>query len=229
MLMLTVSVRARQTCFRVKGSLLVFSSSLRSALCWGSSPCLRFRNTPHSPFESSSSLPQVPAAFASAGTFTSHHLIGELFKVTAGIEAVHVPFKGAQPGLLSVISGQADFAFAGFSGLSGYLQGGQLREIASTGRQRNPASPLLPTVGETLPGFAAFSWFAMWTRAEVPAAIREQIWREVSAAMKLPSTVQKVSGNGMTAIGSTPEELRMHLDTEQRKWASLPEAVLAAK
>ncbi len=167
-----------------------------------------------------------PPFFASAGTFTSHHLIGELFRQAAAVEAVHVPFKGAVPELMSLVAGSSDYGFAGFSGTGAFIQSGQLREIATTGAQRNPATPHLPTVGETIPGFAAFSWFAMWTRAEVPTAVRTQIWRDVSAFMKLPATVQRVGANGMTAVGSTPEELRAHLNTEQKKWAGLPAAVL---
>lgn len=167
-----------------------------------------------------------PPFFASAGTFTSHHLIGELFRQAAAVEAVHVPFKGAVPELMSLVAGSSDYGFAGFSGTGAFIQSGQLREIASTAAQRNPATPHLPTVGETIPGFAAFSWFAMWTRAEVPTAVRALIWRDVSAFMKLPAIVQRVGANGMTAVGSTPEELRAHLNTEQKKWAGLPAAVL---
>lgn len=163
--------------------------------------------------------------FASAGVFTPHHLIGELFRARAGINTVHVPFHGAVPATSSVMSGEIDYEFTGFTGISPFVDAGQLRELATTGTARDSASPKLPTVGETLSGFYAYGWFGMWTRAEVPASIRAQIAKDVAAIMKEPDVVARLKVIGMDAVGSTPDELRAHLDKEQAKWATLPISV----
>lgn len=163
--------------------------------------------------------------FASAGVFTSHHLMGELFRTMAGFDAVHVPFRGAAAATTSVIAGETDYEFTGFTGISPFIKEGQLRELATTGTARNEASPQLPTVGESLPGFSAYAWFAMWTRTEVPSAIRARIAADVAAAMKDNDVVMRLKGLGMTPIGSTPDELRSFHATEQAKWATLPESI----
>jgi tripartite-type tricarboxylate transporter receptor subunit TctC len=121
-----------------------------------------------------------------------------------------------------VVSGQTDYEFTGFTGISPFVDAGQLREIATTGTKRNSASPRLPTIGETINGFSAYAWFAMWTRAEVPAPIRAQIATDVAAAMQETDIVDRLKGLGMEAIGSTPDELRAFHLKEQAKWATLP-------
>lgn len=163
--------------------------------------------------------------FASAGVFTPHHLIGELFRARAGISVVHVPFHGAVPATNSVISGETDYEFTGFTGISPFVDAGQLREIATTGTERDSASPKLPTVGETLRGFYAYGWFGMWTRAGVPAPIRAQVAADVAAVMRQPDVVARMKAIGMDAVGSTPDELRTYLDKDQAKWATLPASV----
>jgi tripartite-type tricarboxylate transporter receptor subunit TctC len=165
-------------------------------------------------------------SFASAGAFTSHHLMAELFRAQAGFNALHVPYRGAVPAATSLMAGQTDYLFTGFTGISTFVESGQLREIATTGTARNALTPHLPTVGETLEGFSAYSWFAMWTRTEVPASIRSQLAAEITALMKEPDVVERVQGVGMTAVGSSPEELRAFHANEQAKWAGLPPHLL---
>jgi tripartite-type tricarboxylate transporter receptor subunit TctC len=160
--------------------------------------------------------------FASAGAFTSHHLIGERFRAVAGLEVLHVPFRGAMPAVSSVASGETDYQFTGFTGTSSFIESGQLREIATTGARRNDASPALPTVGETLTGFSAYSWFAMWARSEVPAPIRAKISADVGALMKDPAIVERLRSLGMEAVGGTADELRLFVTQELEKWSVLP-------
>ena len=168
-------------------------------------------------------------SFASAGTFTSHHLISERFNVMAGLNAVHVPFRGAVPALNSLMAGHTDYAFTGFTGTGGLIEGGQLREIATTGIRRNEATPQLPTIGETLPGFSAYSWFAMWTRSEVPEAIRAKVANDVKTVMKSAAILNRLNSVGMEAVGSSPEELSRFHNREREKWADLPASVLRPK
>lgn len=147
--------------------------------------------------------------FASAGAFTSHHLIGERFRTVAGLDVLHVPFRGAMPAVSSVATGETDYQLTGFTGTAPFIESGQLREIATTGTQRNAASPALPTVGETLTGFSAYAWFAMWTRSEVPAPIQAKISADVGALMKDPAIVERLKSLGMEAVGGTADELRL--------------------
>jgi tripartite-type tricarboxylate transporter receptor subunit TctC len=160
--------------------------------------------------------------FASAGVFTSHHLMSELFRTMAGFDAVHVPFRGAAPATTSVIAGRTDYEFTGFTGISSFIEAGQLRELATTGTARNAASPLLPTVGEALSGFSAYAWFAMWTRAEVPSKIRSQIAADVASVMTESDVIDRLKGLGMQPIGGTPDGLRAFRAQEEAKWATLP-------
>ena len=106
------------------------------------------------------------------------------------------------PAVSSVATGETDYQFTGFTGTSSFIESGQLREIATTGIARNDASPGLPTVGETLSGFSAYSWFAMWVRSAVPDAIRAQISDDVGAIMKEGSIVNRLTSLGMEAVGS---------------------------
>jgi tripartite-type tricarboxylate transporter receptor subunit TctC len=164
-------------------------------------------------------------SFASAGTFTSHHLIAERFHAMAGLNAVHVPFRGAVPALNSLLAGHTDYMFTGFTGTAAFVESGQVREIATTGTRRNDATPQLPTVGETLPGFSAYAWFAMWARSEVPEEIRAQVASDVAAVMKGSEIVKRLNGIGMESVGSSPDELSQFYIREQEKWAELPLSV----
>jgi len=168
-------------------------------------------------------------SFASAGTFTSHHLIGERFNFMAGLNVVHVPFRGAVPALNSLMAGHTDYAFTGFTGTAALIEGGQLREIGTTGIRRNDATPQLATVGETLAGFSAYSWFGMWARREVPEAIRTKVSNDVNAVMKSAAIANRLSSIGMEPVGSNPEELSVFHRQEREKWADLPAGILRPK
>jgi tripartite-type tricarboxylate transporter receptor subunit TctC len=164
--------------------------------------------------------------YASSGEYSPHHLMAEMFRDSAGIDAVHVPFRGTAAAITAVIAHHADYAFSGFSGVDAQIQSGQLRALATTGKKRNQASPDLPTIGETLPGFSAGSWWAMWVRNEVPPPVRDEITKQVRAIIAEPEVQRALLKTGLDPVGSTPAELRSFLDEEIAKLRKLPASVI---
>ena len=164
--------------------------------------------------------------YASSGEHSPHHLMAATFAGMTGINVVHVPFRGTAAAITAVLAGHTEYAFSGFSGVDEHIKAGTLRPVATTGKQRNRASPELPTVGETVPGFSAGSWWAMWMRAEVPQGIRDQVTTDVRAIIAEPDVQAKLRATGLDPVGSTPTELRTFLAEEIAKISSLPPTVI---
>lgn len=164
--------------------------------------------------------------YASSGEHTPHHLIAAMFAHRAGIDVVHVPFRGTAAAITAVLAHHTDFAVSGFSGVDEHIKAGTLRPLATTAKARNRASPDLPTIGETLPGYSGGSWWAMWMRAEVPQPIRDQVTAEVRAIIAEPEVIQKLRGTGLDPVGSTPSDLRTFLADEIAKLSNLPPAII---
>ena len=164
--------------------------------------------------------------YASSGEHTPHHLIAAMFAHRAGIDVVHVPFRGTAAAITAVLAHHTDFAVSGFSGVDEHIKAGTLRPLATTAKARNRASPDLPTIGETLPGYFGGSWWAMWMRAEVPQSIRDQVTAEVRAIIAEPEVIQKLRGTGLDPVGSTPSDLRTFLADEIAKLSNLPPAII---
>lgn len=161
-------------------------------------------------------------SFSSSGLYTPHHLMAELFRYQAGVDALHVPYRGTAPSIAAVLGGQSDYAFSGFPGVDGNVKAGKLRALATTGTKRSASSPELPTVGETLKGFSAASWWAMFVRPEVPAPVQQRISTDVAGTIAEPEVNRRMREAGLDPIGSTPAELRTFLGNEIEKWAKLP-------
>lgn len=161
-------------------------------------------------------------SFSSSGLYTPHHLMAELFKYQAGVDVLHVPYRGTAPSIASVLGGQSDYAFSGFPGVDGHVKAGKLRALATTGAKRSASSPELPTVGETLKGFSAASWWAMSARPEVPAQIQQKLSADVTGTIAESEVNRRMREAGLDPIGSTPAELRTFLGNEIDKWAKLP-------
>src|SRR5262249_51357924 len=143
----------------------------------------------------------------------------------AGINVVHVPFRGTAAAITAVMAHHTDFAFSGFAGVDEQIKAGKLRVLATTGSKRNAAAPDLPTIGETLPGFAATSWWAMWVRSEVPAEIRDQIARDVRAIIADVEVQQRLRATGLDPEGTGAEELRVFMNQEVAKLRKLPPSI----
>ncbi len=161
-------------------------------------------------------------SFSSSGLYTPHHLMAELFKYQAGVDVLHVPYRGTAPSIASVLGGQSDYSFSGFPGVDGHIKAGKLRALASTGTRRSTSSPELPTVGETLKGFSAASWWAMFVRPEVPAPVQQKLATDVAGTIAEPEVNRRMREAGLDPIGGTPAELRTFLGNEIDKWARLP-------
>lgn len=162
--------------------------------------------------------------FCSGGAGTSVHLSGELFKAMTGIDMVHVPYKGAAPALIDLISGQNHVIFDNMPGVIGYIRGGELRALAVTTAKRSAQLPDVPTVAETVAGFEASAWFGVAVPKGTPAAIVARINREVNETLKEPKVLQRLTDLGGTTIASTPQEFWTLHTMETEKWAKVVKA-----
>jgi tripartite-type tricarboxylate transporter receptor subunit TctC len=163
--------------------------------------------------------------FSSTGTGTSSHLSGELLKTMAGIQATHVPYKGAVA-LNDLLSGeQVHFMFATIPSVIEFVRAGRLRALAVTSRQRSAAVPDVPTVAESgYPDFEASSWFGLVGPADLPPAIVAKLRDEVARALKIPEIRSKLVQLGADPVASTPEEFAAYLRAETAKWAKVVKA-----
>jgi tripartite-type tricarboxylate transporter receptor subunit TctC len=164
-----------------------------------------------------------PDKFSSAapGQGSTPHMFGELFKRAAGIKIVHVPYRGSGPALNDVMGGQVPIMFDGIPSSAPLVKAGRLRALAVTGPKRSPALPDVPTVAETLPGFDASGWFALYAPAGTPPEIVKMLNAEVNRVLQLPEVKQRYAGLGADVVGGTPEKLRDHMNEELKKWSEL--------
>ena len=145
--------------------------------------------------------------YASVGNGSSSHLNAELLKSMAGIDAVHVPFNGSPPAVLSTVQGETQMIFAVMQPLQAQIQAGKLRAIAVTTAKRFPLLPDLPTIAESgYPGFEALAWNGVIVPAATPKPVIDRINAEVNAILKQPDVVEKMNGVGFDLIGGTPED-----------------------
>jgi len=160
--------------------------------------------------------------FASSGHGTPAHLAGELFNSMAGVKLVHVPYKGAAPALADLLGGQVQLMFSTMPPALPHVKDGKLRALAVTSSKRSRAMLELPTVDEVaLPGFEANTWHGVVVPAGTPAAIVARLNREIVAILHLPEVVERLSGQGAEALGSTPEEFAAYIRSESVKWAKV--------
>ena len=160
--------------------------------------------------------------FASSGHGTPAHLAGELFNSMAGVKLVHVPYKGAAPALADLLGGQVQLMFSTMPPALPHVKDGKLRALAVTSRKRSPATPELPTIDEAaLPGFEAITWHGVVVPAGTSAAIIARLNREIVAILHLPEVIERLSGQGAEALGSTPEEFAAYIRSESVKWAKV--------
>jgi len=158
--------------------------------------------------------------FASSGYGTSVHLSGELFKRMAGIEMLHVPYRGAGPALNDLLPGRVDVMFNNIGAVLPLIQGGKLRGLAVTTAKRTPAVPNLPPIAESgVPGFDVSSWYALFAPARTPPEIIGKMHADTVAALTDPPTKERLEQLGVVVVGSSPAELAAFLKAEMDKWA----------
>ncbi|HET7019770.1 MAG TPA: tripartite tricarboxylate transporter substrate binding protein [Xanthobacteraceae bacterium] len=158
--------------------------------------------------------------FASSGHGTSVHLSGELFKRMAGIEMLHVPYRGAGPALNDLLPGRVDVMFNNIGAVLPLIQGGKLHGLAVTTAKRTPAVPNLPPIAEAgVPGFDVSSWYALFAPARTPPEIIGKMHTDTVAALTDPATKERLEQLGVVVVGSSPAELAAFLKAEMDKWA----------
>ncbi len=160
--------------------------------------------------------------FASGGVSGASHLGSELFRVTAGVDMVHVPYKGTGPGTTALISGEVQMGIAGVGTILPHAKGGKLRALAVTGSKRSPAAPELPTVAENgLPGYAFDVWYGLFAPAKTPRATLNRINDASSKALRDAETAKRFAGAGVDLIGGSVDDSNKYLQAEMAKWAKV--------
>jgi tripartite-type tricarboxylate transporter receptor subunit TctC len=158
---------------------------------------------------------------ASAGIGSMGHLTGELFKITAGVDLVHVPYRGAGPALTDLLAGQITTSFAGIAGSIEYVRTGKLRALAVTTATRAKALPDVSTVSEFLPGFEASDWLGVGAPKNTPNDIVEKLNKEINAALTDPKLQARFADLGGSVLALSPGEFGKFLSDETAKWGKV--------
>ena len=161
-------------------------------------------------------------AFASAGSGTTQHLSGEIFKKMAGVDMLHVPYKGNAPAVTDLVGGQVQVMFDNIPISLQQVRAGKLRALAVTGPRRSPALPDIPTIAEAaLPGYAVTSWFALFAPAGTPQEIIALLNRETNKALADPALHRQLTDQGIEPGSGTPAQLATHLHAELQRWKKI--------
>ncbi len=164
-------------------------------------------------------------SYASAGNGTTSHLAAELFKTMAGVNIVHIPYKGTSPAVVGLLSGEVAIMLAPALTLLTHIKANKVKGLAVTGAKRSPAIPELPTVAESgLPGFEARQWYGVLAPAGTPKEIVARLNSEIVGIVRSPELTKRFLSEGSEPIGSTPEEFARHIKAEIAKWAKAVEA-----
>lgn len=163
--------------------------------------------------------------YGSAGTGSSPHLAGAMFAQMAGVEMVHVPYKGTAPSIADLLGGHIDITFTPLPGMQQHIESGRLKALAVTTSKRFSAVPLLPTIGEAgLPGYDISQWWGVVVPKNTPQAIVERIHAGIREVQKRPEVQQSLVGLGAEARMLTPAELDQHIHTEIVQYRKLVES-----
>lgn len=162
-------------------------------------------------------------AFASVGAGTPSHIAGELLKLKAGIDLLHIPYKGGGPAATDAMGGQVPVIIATMPAIISHARSGKLRPLAVTTLKRSPGAPEIPTVAEALnmPDYEVDSWYAMFAPAKTPAPVIARMQAEVARAIQLADVKAKLLEQGGDTVGSSPEALGQVVRNELRKWTDL--------
>ena len=160
--------------------------------------------------------------FGSGGVGSTPHLSVELFKSAAGIDAVHVPYKGGAPALNDLIGGQLSFMIENVPGTMPFVKGGKLRALAITSAQRSPLEPALPTMAESgVPGYEVVGWQGLFAVAGTPPEIVARLQAEVAKVLRQPEVRERLAALGAEPIGSTPQEFGAFVRAEHARWSNV--------
>lgn len=153
--------------------------------------------------------------YASAGVGSPAHLAGEMLNLLAGIKITHIPYKGAGPALLDVIAGNAQLIITSPIAASAHMSGGRVRALATTGAERNPGLPDLPTIADAVPGYEISQSWGIAAPAATPPAIVKRLSDEIVKAMSLPDVAERVRKTGAVPVGDTPAAFEAFMAKER--------------
>ena len=169
-----------------------------------------------------------PHQYASAGNGTLNHLLGEMLNRTAGLDLMHVPYKGVAPALTDVMGGQVPIAFASLPSCISQVKEGRLRALGVSSPKRSPALPDVPAIAEVVPGFAGELWVGLFAVAGTPAPIVERLAREVAAALAAPEVRERFAALGVEPLHGGPAQLAAMVKDDIARWAPIVKASGAA-
>lgn len=159
--------------------------------------------------------------YASQGIGTSAHLAGEMFTNLAKVKMLHIPYKGASQALTDLLGGQVDMMFATASAVSSFVENGKLRALAVTSPARSPALEGIPTVAETVPGYAVESWYGLYAPAGTPAGVIVRLNSAANKVAQSPEFRKKIEQEGLVISAGSPEELDAYVRGEEARWGKI--------
>ncbi len=163
--------------------------------------------------------------YAGSGSGSTPHLAAELFNTLAKITMVHVPYRGTGPAIVGLMSGEASVMFMPTTNAVPLVRSGRMRALAVTSRERVPAMPELPTVSESgLKGYESSQWYGLLAPAGTPADVLGLLSSQVVKIMQAPDMKQRLTGEGLVAVGSTREQFAAHIKVELAKWVKVIKA-----
>ena len=155
---------------------------------------------------------------AATGSGTGDHIAGELFKMMAGVDMVHVPYRGGGPALTDLIAGQVQVMFPGTVSSIEYVRAGRLRALAVTTATRSNELPNIPTIGEFVPGYEASQWFGIGAPKNTPIVILEKLNQEINAGLVSPKMKARLADLGGAALAGSPADFGKLIANETEKW-----------
>jgi tripartite-type tricarboxylate transporter receptor subunit TctC len=160
--------------------------------------------------------------FGSSGTGGLQHFAGEMFNHLAGVKMVHVPYKGGAAAIADALAGNIQVGFGTLLSSRAHYKAGRLRPLAISARQRSATAPELPTIAEAgLPGYEVDQWYGIITSSKVPRPLVDKLSAAIAESVKSPETAQRLSAEGSTPVGSTPDQFSAHIRSEIAKWRKL--------
>lgn len=163
--------------------------------------------------------------FASSGVGTIVHLNGELFKMLAGVDLVHVPYKGTALSIPDVANGSVAMLFDSLASVQPHIKSGRVRPLAVNAQRRSALMPEVPTLAEAgMPAFDRYTWFGMFAPAGTPKDVVARVNAEVAVALKAPDLLERFAAAGAEAVGSTPEQFVERIKSDAAKWAQVIKA-----
>ena len=183
--------------------------------------------TPKAPFKTVAELIDFAKknpgklTYASAGNGTSQHLSGELFKRLAGVDLLHVPYRGGAPAIIDIVGGRTDMMFGNMPEFLGQIRGGGLRPVAFGAVKQSPLFPNLPVISASLPEFKISNWFGVVGPAGLSAEWVGFWNRAIADVTRQPKFIQLMTDNGMEILAGSPEQFKATIAADRKKWTEV--------